>query len=1203
MPRVRRRMSRFIISCGVLSFLAVASPVQAAGSPASVKNADQYIASGNLKAAAIELQNAIREAPDDAKLRARLARVYLQLGDPIRAEREARAAREHNGAEADYLPVLIDALLRQGKYQDLADMVHPGNRPAALESQVRRALALAAANQRDNAKAQTLLQDAVRLDPTAAEPKIALARLLGATNPAEASRLLDQVLAANPRSVEALLVKGELARSKGDTKTALSDFDAALQIDPKNAAVRLSRASLNIAQDKYAAADEDLGPVLKTDPNNFFANYLRALEQAKQKQFTAADRLLDRLSPSFARFPGGYYLQGATKLELGQNAQAESLLTRYIALAPGDTRAARLAALAALRQRAPGRAIDYLKPVAAKPNADADTLTLLGNAYMAAGKPDVALQQFDRAAALDPKNPAIQTRVAISEIGAGQGKEGLAGLERVFDTEAGAPVAGPTLVLMHLRAGQTDKAAEVAAALVNRDAKNPLYLTLSGMVKAAKKDIPGAETAFRAALQQNPNFAPARNDLSALYLSSGRSDDAKKLYEEALSKKSDDEAALLGLANIAIEQKKWADAKDYINRARTAAPNDPAAGLAQVRLYSLQHDWANAASVAGALSAQFPSDLNVTEAQAQADLAAGDTVGALASYKRAYELAPQSAALLSRYVGLLTSTKDYATAASVLKAAIGRDPKNSGLKVALIRVTAQTDGLDAAVSLANLYAKDDPSTSAFVLATDQLYQNAGRWDDAQAALEKGIAARSGDDDLIAALARLYIRTGHFDKAEGFLTTRLKADPENATANATLGTLYLGTGDTADARKVYDKLLAKKPDDLTGLLGLADVAIAEKNWPQAIDSIKRATVAAPKDPAPALKLIDLYISRQDWKDATATAAETAAKFPSNDNVLDAQARAQLGAGDTQAAIATYKRAHELNPNSAPILFRYVSALNAVKNYTEARSVLQAALSLAPQNAAIKANLIRVAAEIGGVDAGLAEARNLAQQDPDNPTLYDTVSAELLDKAGRSKEAIALLERDLAAKPNDDGLRSTLAGLYSHTGSPDKAVALLQTRLKDDPTNYVTASALASLYLQNNNFDAAIAEYDKLLSSHPVDPAILNNLAWLYQQKGDLPKARQLAERAVAAAPTAAQVDDTLGWILLKQGDTNKALTYLRAASVSAPADPAITYHFAAALQRAGRAADAQAMLEKLLGSGTSFPEKAQAEKLLADIKHS
>ena len=35
-------------------------------------------------------RNAIREAPQDPVLRARLADVYLQLGDAVSAEREAR---------------------------------------------------------------------------------------------------------------------------------------------------------------------------------------------------------------------------------------------------------------------------------------------------------------------------------------------------------------------------------------------------------------------------------------------------------------------------------------------------------------------------------------------------------------------------------------------------------------------------------------------------------------------------------------------------------------------------------------------------------------------------------------------------------------------------------------------------------------------------------------------------------------------------------------------------------------------------------------------------------------------------------------------------------------------------------------------------------------------------------------------------------
>jgi cellulose synthase operon protein C len=1201
MPQARRRLCRRCAAF-VVAGLMLAQPALAATETGAVKSANQYLAAGNLKAAEIELRNAVRQSPQDPLLRAKLARVYLALGDPVSAEREARAARERNGAEADYLPVLIDALMRQGKYADLSDLVKPDNRAPVLESQVRTALGIAAAALNDPDKAKTLLQSAIRLDPISAPPKIALARLLAATNRSEANKLLDQVLAASPRSVEALQVKGELERAEGDLKGAMSRFDAALKIAPGSIPVRLSRASLNIAEGKYKDADADLAPILKAAPNNFMANYLRGLERAKQRQYSAADQIFDRISPLFPQFVAGYYLQGATKFALGQYAEAESVLDKYLAQVPDNAKAARLAAVAALRQSAPGRAVGYLAPLAVKGAADAPTLTLLGNAYMADQKPEQALQQYQRAAALEPGNPSIKTQMAISEISAGQSSQGLSELERVFETSAGATVAGPTLALTQLRVGQTDKAAAVAASLVQRDPNNPLYQTLLGMVKTAQHDNPAAETAFKTALAKQPGFAPAVRDLAQLYLATGRATDARKVYDDELAKKPNDEAALLGIANIAAGQSKWPEAIDYINRARTAAPDDTAPDLALVRVYELQQEWSNAQAVASALSARFPSNVAVLDAQAQAQLGAGDTNGAISSYKRAHALAPDSLPILSRYLTLLNSAKYYRQARDVLQDAIQHDPKNPSLKVDLIRVTAELDGVDAAVSVANGFANSDPTSNAYDLAAAQLYENAARYDDAAALLEKAVAARPADDTVAIALARLYIRTGHFDKAEATLTRRLTAAPNDVAMIAVLGPLYIATGRTADAAKVYDDLLARSPNNVTGLLGLADIAIAQKNWPQAVANINRARSVAPNDPGPGLKLVNLYGMLQDWKNATATAAQLNGKFPTNLNVLDVQARAQIGSGDVQAAIATYRRAYTLAPNSAPILSSYVSALATAKNYPEAQKVLQAALDRAPQNASLKGELIRIDAKIGGLDAGLSKAREFAKGDPNNP-LYDLISAELLQSAGKSKEAIVLLDTAIVAKPGEDSLTGALARIYDQNGDPDKAVALLNARLKASPNDFAIRAALASLYLQNKKYDAAIAEYNKLLAARPDDAASLNNLAWLYQQQGDLPKARQLAERAVAAAPAAAQIDDTLGWILLAQGDAGKAVTYLTAANVSAPTDPSIQYHLAVALHRVGRSTDALSMLEKLLGSGASFTDKPEAQKLLAELKHS
>ena len=250
MPRFERRHWWRCLAFACVIVTAVCPAANAKESSGSAKNAEEYLAKGDLKAAEIELKNAIRQSPQDPMLRVRLAQVYLQLGDPASAEFAARAAKERNAEEADYLPVLADALLRQEKFQALVDLIQAGDRAPALESQMRSALGLAALGLHDQDKAEQMLRDAIRLDP-------GRIRTEGCAGPA--SR------------------------------------------DPRSLPAHLNRANINIAEGKFKTADEDLDPVPKALPNNFMANYLRALELAKQQQYAAADRIFDRISP--ARFP------------------------------------------------------------------------------------------------------------------------------------------------------------------------------------------------------------------------------------------------------------------------------------------------------------------------------------------------------------------------------------------------------------------------------------------------------------------------------------------------------------------------------------------------------------------------------------------------------------------------------------------------------------------------------------------------------------------------------------------------------------------------------------------------------------------------------------------------------------------------------------------------------------------------------------
>ncbi len=139
--------------------------------------------------------------------------------------------------------------------------------------------------------------------------------------------------------------------------------------------------------------------------------------------------------------------------------------------------------------------------------------------------------------------------------------------------------------------------------------------------------------------------------------------------------------------------------------------------------------------------------------------------------------------------------------------------------------------------------------------------------------------------------------------------------------------------------------------------------------------------------------------------------------------------------------------------------YVSLLKEAKEFSKAQTVLQdRAGPRSEERCRVKGDLIRVEADISGMRAGLAKARAFAGEDPGNP-LYDIVSAELYEKAGRRDDAVDLLKTAVADHPSADALIEALSGLYVRTGNPAKAEAVLNTRLKADPKDIAIRSSVS------------------------------------------------------------------------------------------------------------------------------------------------
>src|SRR5437764_1592433 len=89
---------------------------------------------GDIRAAQIQLRNAVKSDQQNAEAHFQLARVSLELGDAVAAEREAAAARDRDYDPNLVLPVLGQAYMAQGKFDDVLKNFTVGNKDPNVDA-------------------------------------------------------------------------------------------------------------------------------------------------------------------------------------------------------------------------------------------------------------------------------------------------------------------------------------------------------------------------------------------------------------------------------------------------------------------------------------------------------------------------------------------------------------------------------------------------------------------------------------------------------------------------------------------------------------------------------------------------------------------------------------------------------------------------------------------------------------------------------------------------------------------------------------------------------------------------------------------------------------------------------------------------------------------------------------------------------------
>ncbi len=322
------------------------SPVPAAGiaplvasNPADValqlRLAEAYERENNLPEAAAAFAAALARNPALSGAARKLAGYYAgPLNDPAKAEELARKARQIAPGDPQVAALLGTLVYRSGdhsfSYELLREAVRGGVRDAPTLAQ----LARSAYSLGHVSEARSAMEDALGAGPDPAladEARTFLALTAAAESAAADVAAAEAVLAKDPRSVPALMVRGSARLAAGEMQPAQADFEAALAVFPGFLPARLKLAVVLAENPDTRARAHELATQLRSalpdDPE--VAEVFGRLNYDR-KDYAYALQLFTESARRRPLDPRARYYQGLCQRETGDKESAMASLQQAL---------------------------------------------------------------------------------------------------------------------------------------------------------------------------------------------------------------------------------------------------------------------------------------------------------------------------------------------------------------------------------------------------------------------------------------------------------------------------------------------------------------------------------------------------------------------------------------------------------------------------------------------------------------------------------------------------------------------------------------------------------------------------------------------------------------------------------------------------------------------------------------------------------
>lgn len=571
---------------------------------------------------------------------------------------------------------------------------------------------------------------------------------------------------------------------------------------------------------------------------------------------------------------------------------------------------------------------------------------------------------------------------------------------------------------------------------------------------------------------------------------------------------------------------------------------------------------------------QFPAELGTYVMLAQAKARQKDLPGAEQTLKNAAGALPKSTDAHRILAELYMAQRRFPDAESELRLAIGLDSRSGAalLDLARLQVTAgrkqeaeqsfrQLAGLEGHKPIYGIFLFQDGRRDEAVRELERVvrenpqdrnartyllsaYQALSRAADIDRVLAEALKKNPKDTDALLKRAEVLGQRGQYDKAETDLNTVLKSNPNTAEAQYLRARLYKQRGANLLYRQELGETLRLHPALLPVRIELAQDFMAGKDGKAALDTLDAAL--------PSQKSATALIVARNW--ALWTKGDLAEMRKGIDEGLARQRNAdfliqdalwKFRSGNPAAAQPPLREALNLDPSNL-LAFQVLNGTYvSQKNASMALEQVKQYAARVPKSAPVQnflGQLLLANGDLAQARAVLTAAKTAAPQSAELD--LSLIQADYVEQ--KYDDARARLQRVLAANPKQPTAGLWLGFLELKRGNHQAAIEHFRKALDSDPDDAMAGNDLAyELAEHTNNLDEALKYAQHAVELAPNQPAFADTLGWILYRKGMYPSAVPYLKQATTD-PKDAVARYHLAMAYAKAGDRQRSVATLQAA---------------------------------------------------------